>query len=218
MFQKQTFENNTYMKMIRWVYLFLMLNVACFVINLPFFLAINFLAIDPRNLLFFGVATIPVGVAVITGFAAGQTFLKEGDFTPVKEIGRNLKLYGSKGILYGGLACGIGIVLALDSLFLLSVAPSILRWVLPLFVVLFVLAIAIATNACYFQVCNPRHSWQDVLKISGYYAIKKWYFSVINVVLIGTMLLVMLLKPQYGFLVTPMLFIGLCYLNCRQLV
>ena len=76
--------------------------------------------------------------------------------------------------------------------------------------------LAIMLNAWYFQVRNPQASFKDVFRISVYYGLRKWYVSCLNVF---TILNVCndVLKPQFGFVVTPVLFLGIIYLNTGKL-
>lgn len=62
----------------------------------------------------------------------------------------------------------------------------------------------------------------------GVFLLKQYYSSIpdslcesaridgLNTILVFLLLIVMVVKPQFGFLVTPCLFLGLIYLNCKQ--
>ncbi|MBO6454636.1 DUF624 domain-containing protein, partial [Enterococcus faecalis] len=50
-----------------------------------------------------------------------------------------------------------------------------------------------------------------------YYGLRKWYVSCLNVFLLFSMFAMMFLKPQFGFVVTPVLFLGIIYLNTGKL-
>ena len=52
MFTKQTFDNNIYMKIFRWLYILFIGNLGLLLVNIPFFIAVISLDIDPRNLPF----------------------------------------------------------------------------------------------------------------------------------------------------------------------
>ena len=69
----------------------------------------------------------------------------------------------------------------------------------------------------YFQVKNPELASKDILKTAAYFTLRKWYVSLLNVVLVALVLIVMVVKPQFGMTILPVLFLGIVYLNCTQL-
>lgn len=215
MFPKQSFDNNIYMKIIRWIYILLISNLCLILMNIPFFIAVTSLAFDIQNVPIFFLSTLFVGPGMIALIATIDQFVAEKDIDPFKDFFKNVLQFGFRGLIYwivgwSGLMIGV-----LDGLFFMSF--SIGKWLVPFFVVLMLLTMAISINSWYFQARNPSSSMKDVLRIASYYAIKKWYISILNIALLIVMVLLMILKPQFGFTITPFLFIGMIYLNSRKL-
>ena len=87
------------------------------------------------------------------------------------------------------------------------------QWLIPFFLLLLIIGVAVSINAWYYQVRNPQATMKDVLRLAFYMALKKWYASLLNLVLFAAIFAVMLLKPQFGFVITTSLFAGMMYLN-----
>ncbi|MDH6363959.1 hypothetical protein M2139_000944 [Enterococcus sp. PF1-24] len=215
MFSKPTFENNIYMKIFRWAYIILMGNLSLLIVTFPFFLVVACLAIDARNIVWFLLALISFGPGIISLFAVINEFKANGDVEPVRFFFRAYRQFWKKGFFYwliGILGIMIGVV---DSLFFLNYSWG--RWVLPFFIIIACLALIVSINSCYFQVRNPQSSSKKVIGLAFYYAVKKWYVSLLNMALLGAIYGLMILKPQFGFVITPTILFGIIYLNASKL-
>lgn len=212
MFKKPTFEDNIYMKLIRWGYLLLVANLCFVVAMLPFALAALFLAIDLRNLFPFALSLLFVGPALIATCGYLDDFKRELEIdAPVKTFFKYWLRFGRRGLIYWLVGWSGSIVAVADISFFVNLPNG--KWLTPFFMLLAILASAVSINCWYFQIRNPEKGLKDVFRISLFYAIRKWYFSLLNVLLLGILLSLMVLKPQFGFLLTPVLFAGLIYLN-----
>lgn len=216
MFKNQSFENNIYMKIFRWAYIFLMLNLAFWIVNIPLFLADAGLAIDARNAWAFALALLPLGAGLISVMSVLDTFIAEKDVEPMKSFFQGLKKFGAKGLAYWGITWLICVISLSDIYFIQSAVPKFLPWSLPFFVILMGASISVCLYACYLQVRNPVLLKKDILKASLFIAVRKWYVSLVNIVLLGVMLVLMVIKPQFGFVITPSLLAALIYLNCQK--
>ncbi|MBS7577670.1 MULTISPECIES: DUF624 domain-containing protein [unclassified Enterococcus] len=215
-FKNQTYDNNIYMKWIYYLYCGLMMNLGLLILNLPFFGVANFLAIAPENLGIFVLSTILFYPAIIIIFAAMDHYRIYGEIESFKfffQIG--LKKYGLKGFKYG---------ICLTLMLFITISDALLFYHLPFakitvpfFILLSVLAIAFTINLLYFRVRNYTASLKDIMRISIYYLLRKWYVSLLNLGLFFSMMALMILKPQFGFILTPVLFIGTIFLNCSKL-
>lgn len=215
-FKNQTYDNNIYMKWIYYFYCGLMMNLGLLILNLPFFGAANFLAIAPENLGIFVLSTILFYPALIIIFAAIDHYRIYGEIEPFRfffQIG--LRKYGLKGLKYG-ICLTLVLFITISDLLLFYKMPFA-AFTVPFFILLSILAIALTINILYFRVRNYAASFRDIFRISLYYLLKKWYVSLLNLGLLFSMIALMFLKPQFGFILTPVLFIGTIFLNCSKL-
>ncbi|MGC6769479.1 DUF624 domain-containing protein [Enterococcus sp. LJL128] len=215
MLRKQTFDNNIYMKLFRWAYLFLISNLCFLVAILPFFLAACLLAIDIRNLPFFLLGLLCFGPALSALFVVINTFKEEQEVEPVRSFFKAYKTFGLRGMIFW-LPCWLGAIITItDSLFFAKFSYG--QWLIPFFLLLLLILTGWSIHCLYFQVRNPDASIKSVGRIAFYYTLRKWYASLLNIVLFSLMLLLMMLKPQFGFILTPALFAGIIYLNAGKL-
>lgn len=215
MFRRPKFEDNIYMKMFRWAYILLIGNLCTFLAALPFTAAGLLLAIDVRNLPAFFICGLFAGPALMALLALLNEFKEQGDVEPVVFYFRAYRQFAARGLLYW-LIGWFGILVSLTDILFFASLPNG-QWVVPFFLLLGILTTALSLNCWYFQVRNPNSGVKDVLRIAAFYTFKKWYFSLLNTVLFVAMIGLMLLKPQFGWLLTPALFLGLIYLNCGLL-
>lgn len=213
---EQQFERNLYMKMMGWIYLFLVSNLCFWLMNVPFIVTALFLAIDERNLAVFAVALSFVGVGGIALVALLEEVIKEKEMTPVRVYRQKLKQFGWRGYLYWLMGWTGSIVAFADGLFFLRFPFG--RWLSPFFFLLGVMSLSLSLNCWYFQVRNPLAKKKDVLRIALYYTFKKWYVSLINVLLLLLLFVCVILKPPFGISFGPMAIFGLVYFNQRKFV
>ncbi|MGG5309297.1 DUF624 domain-containing protein [Enterococcus mundtii] len=213
MFKKQTFETNVYMKLFCLAYSFLAGNLCLLLVNLPFFLVVVTTAIDIRNSLFFLGSLFFFLPATMTTFAWFVEGVQENE-VPVKTFFQLYRSLWKKSMYLGGPGYLVIVISFVDILFFMD--QQIGKWLIPFFFIFIILAINLIINNFYLQVKNPEISIRNIYHVSFYYVVKKWYISLLNTVLVFLLLVVMVIKPQFGFLLTPCLFLGLIYLNCKQ--
>lgn len=215
MFRKQTFDNNIYMKLIRWLYILLMINLGLTLTNLPFFFAANFLAIAPQNAVWFLLAFWCFGPSMLAALATLDAFKRDQDIEPFKAFFTNYTRFARAGWTYWTVGLVTVVVAFVDSRFFAKLPYG--QWLLPFFLVLVIITFGVILNLFYFRIRNQELGFKEIFKISVYYALKKWYASLLNSCLMALIPLVMIVKPQFGFFLTPVLFLGIIYLNCGQL-
>ena len=215
MFKKQTFETNIYMKMFRWAYIILIGNLCFLCVNSPFAIVAITTAIDGRNLFLFCFALLFFIPSSFTVIAWVNKWKEEGAFDPAKQFFQLYKLLWKKSFCLGGIGWTVSLIAGIDSLFFLKL--SIGRWFIPFFFVLILVATSVSINNFYLHVRNPQLKNIVVYKASLYFSLKKWYVSIMNTLLFLAIPLGMIIKPQFGFLVTPTLLFGAIYLNCTRI-
>lgn len=214
MFKQQSFETNIYMKLFHWAYLFLAGNLSFMLVSFPFFLVTITSAIDVRNLFFFLGASVFFLPAALALMAWINKWREEKEVAPFKDYFHFYFLFWKKSFLLGSVGWLGCLIVGGDILFLSQVTYG--RWLVPFLFLLLILLVAIQLNSYYFQVKNPEASVTVLLKVATYVALKKWYISLLNAVLVGIVPIMMILKPQFGFTLFPVFFFGLIYLNCGR--
>ena len=106
MFTKQTFDNNIYMKIFRWLYILFIGNLGLLLVNIPFFIAVISLDIDPRNLPLFVVTLLPIGAGMIALLGLIDTFKEEKELDPFKTFFQKFRQFGLRGFLISLLGLG----------------------------------------------------------------------------------------------------------------
>lgn len=215
MFTKQTFDSNIYMKFFRILYIGLIANLCLWLINLPFSIAALILEIDLRNIVWFGGSLLFIGPGMISMLALIDQWIKEKDIEPIPVFFNALKYYGLNGFLYWGIGW-LGTVIAIMDMIALR-NFSFGHWLYPFFFLISMICLSVSIQCWYFQIRNPEANRKNVLKISLYYSLKKWYVSLLNLLLLGTTLILIVIKPQFGLILTPIFLIGLIYLNMNYL-
>ncbi|MGM0124575.1 hypothetical protein IGI37_001953 [Enterococcus sp. AZ194] len=215
MFKKQAFENNIYMKLFRWAYIILIGNLCFLLVNSPFFLVAITTAIDSRNILLFSLALLFFIPSSLTVIAWLNKWREEKDIEPAKQFFMLYRLVWRKSISLGGIGWLVSLIAGMDILFFLRLSSG--KWFIPFFFILILMALSVSINNFYFQVRNPQLKSKIIYKTSFYFSLKKWYVSLLNTILLLAVPILMLVKPQFGFLVTPVIFFGAIYLNCLQM-
>lgn len=215
MLKNQPYDNNVYMKLIKFVSVFLISNVAFTVTNILLFIASLFLAISSANFIIFAIAFIAYGVSLITTMYVLDQYKEDRDLPVFKTYLIGVKKFWKQGFIYWLPVLVVSIIVCVDILAFTKL--EFVKWLIPIFVIMFVITVGLGINMMYFKIKNPQGTWKDIATISVFYALKKWYVSLLNAVLLVLMTIVIFIKPQFGYLITPSIFIGLLYLNCSQL-
>lgn len=211
MFKKQSFESNIYMKLLRYVYIAFTSSLCFTLVNLPLFFAVIILAIDVRNIPVFALTLLFVGPGVTSLFYVLDNLFREKDVEPVITFFQGYKKFWVKGLLYG-LIAWLSIIVLFSDIYIFAKLPWG-KWLIPFFLVLSGLALSLSINCWYFQIRNPLSGIKDVLRLAFYWSLKKWYVSVLNIVLFTSIFILMVLKPQFGFVIVPSILLGIIYLN-----
>ncbi|MER2118213.1 MAG: DUF624 domain-containing protein, partial [Enterococcus casseliflavus] len=134
MFTKPTFENNLYMRIFRWLYIGFALNISFWVVNTPYTLTAMFLAVDPRNLLWFALALLLIGPSMISLLAAIDRFAEHKDIDPVKDFCYFLRTFAVRGFLYWLIGWLGSVIAIVDILFAVQFESG--KWLVPFFLLL----------------------------------------------------------------------------------
>lgn len=210
--KKRNFENNIYMKIFNWAYIFLILSMLFSLTNLPLILATFTMKLNAASLPIFIASLILLLPSLTAGLATVGAFIKDKSVAPVKTYFGNFKRLIKKSLIVSLLALiGTGI-LGVDLKFMV-IHQNIGRALLPLFVVLLILGWALAINCCFFIAEQPELSLREIGRYALVHLVKKWYVAILNVVILFLIVALMVLKPQFGLTITPSLLTLLLYQN-----
>ena len=127
-----------------------------------------FLAVDPRNLLWFALALLLIGPSMISLLAAIDRFAEHKDIDPVKDFCYFLRTFAVRGFLYWLIGWLGSVIAIVDILFAVQFESG--KWLVPFFLLLGMLSIALSINAWYFQVRNPKAAKKDVLFFQSFFS------------------------------------------------
>lgn len=213
--QKEDFMDNIYAKIFQYVYWFLMLNVCFFVTTLPLFISVFVLPIKIENMLLLFLSGITLGPAIKAVMGCVNQLIQTKDLSVFKDYIHYLKTNFVESFLsWVVFDIVLFIILSDISMFVLN---ELFLVGIPLFIVLAVLLIALMINTYYFRIMNPTHKFSDILKLALYCVLKKWWYTILNSVLFSLIIVLMFLKPQFGFFITPSILIYLMIKNCKVL-
>ncbi len=214
--KKHDFMNNPFMKVMNWAYIGLTVSVLFALTNLPLVFCALFLAVDSRNLPFFLIALLPFGSACMAGLGVADEFITHKAVAPAKAYAQHLIQAFKRGLLYWVPTLLVVIILATD-IGWFAANPALGRFLLPLLVILLAVVLGLSVNLMYLQVRNPEVGPKAVFKLAVYYLAKRWYIALLNAVLLASVPVLMIIKPQFGMVVTPSVLLLLIYLNCEFL-
>ncbi|MGX6970393.1 DUF624 domain-containing protein [Vagococcus bubulae] len=212
---KENFMDNIYAKIFQYVYWFLMLNICFFLTTLPLFISIFALSIQLENLVLFFVSSITLGPAIRAVMGCVNQLIETKDISVFKDYFFYLKSHFTEHVV-SWMVYDLMLFIIISDILMFVMNQLFLAGV-PLFVVLAVLLTGLMINTYYFRLKNPDHKYRLIIKLSAYCTLKKWWYTILNSVLFGLIILLMFLKPQFGFFITPSLLIFLILKNCKVL-
>jgi uncharacterized membrane protein YesL len=94
---------------------------------------------------------------------------------------------------------------------------SFLQWLNPVIILLISLSLIIYSNALFLHQ-KEKSSVRELIKISIYVTFKNSIISFVNGLLLTVLILGMIIKPAFGFLILPSLLIAVLLWNSQKLV
>ena len=195
------------------VYTGLMVNVALIVANLPlaFFL---FAVPDPlASWPFFLVLSLTIAPSVVGAFGCFLAMKDDGPPRPLLAFWRSYRRNAVRAFVVG-LAAGLVVAVVLLDLAVLASNPFA-PLIAPTFFVLGITALAVTIVALAGFALYRRASAWAIVKASVYLAIKRWYFSVMALVLVGLIAAAVLVQPILGAFLAPSLLLFAVWSNAH---
>lgn len=201
-----TVSHETFESMFGLVYTGLMVNVALVVANLP--LAFFVFAVpDPlASWPFFLLLSLTIAPSVAGAFGCFRAMKDDGPPRPLLAFWRSYRRNVLRAFVVGLVAGAIVAIVLLDLAVLASnplASGLLISLVAPTFFVLGVSSLAVTIVALAGFALYPQASAWAVVKASVFLAIKRWYFSVMAIVLVGLIAAAVLLQPILGAFLAP---------------
>jgi uncharacterized membrane protein YesL len=208
-----TVSHETFESMFGLVYTGLMVNVALVLANLP--LAFFVFAVpDPLSSWpFFLLLSLTLAPSVAGAFGCFRAMKDDGPPRPLLAFWRSYRRNVLRSFVVGTAAGAVVAIVLLDLAVLGSnpFAPLIA----PTFFVLGLSALAVTIVALAAFALYPQASAWPIVKASVYLAIKRWYFSVMALVLVGLIAAAVLLQPILGAFLAPSLLLFAVWSNAH---
>jgi uncharacterized membrane protein YesL len=192
---------STYERGFRGLWTGLVVNLLTAVACSPLLLALGLVA-DPRaSLPFFAVLSCVCGPALLGAFGSFAA-----DDRPARAFLVAYRRGLSRGLVLWALGAGLLAVLGVNVVGALSGDVAFARPLLPMFVVLAVLVVAVLP---YAFVVPQDVALAAALRLAAVVAVRRWYLSALNVVVLAVLVAVLLAKPGIGVLVAcaPLLYV-----------
>ncbi|MDQ0375194.1 ferredoxin-NADPH reductase [Cellulomonas humilata] len=199
-----TLSVTTYERGFRGLWIGLVVNLLLAVACAPLLLALVLVEDPLAALPFFAVLSCVCGPALMGAFGAFAA-----DDRPAAAFVAAYRRGFLQGLLlWAGGAAVLG-VLAVNTVGALSGDVAFARPLLPMFVVLAALVVAVGSFSLVAVGHRPGVPFGELLRESAALAVRRWYLSALNVVVLAVLVAVLLVKPGIGVLIAcaPLLYV-----------
>ena len=197
------------------IYQLLMINVCFFITTLPLMFAFVILKPTINALPFFFLASIPLGPTLFAASHCLAKIAREKEKQVFKVFFQYWRQNFKKSLTTTFLLVVVIVVGVVDLRFF-SDYPM-LSWLKPLVILLLSMALMVYSNLLFLQTKKDLRL-KELIKLGIYYAFKQLFISLVNGLLLTTLILGMVLKPAVGFLIFPSILLGILFWNSQKLV
>jgi hypothetical protein len=196
-----------------YAYALLMVNVLLVVFNLPLAIML-FVTVDSlQSWPFFLLLSLTLAPSLVGAFGVFHTMREESRPRPFAAFWQAYRRRGARAFV-------IGIATALIVAFVLldgTIAAGTIWAPLlgPLFAVLAVGSVAVALFALAGLAVFERASLKAIVKAALYLAVRRWYFSVVSLVMVGLIGAAVLLQPVLGAALVPGILLYAVFANAQ---
>jgi len=196
-----TLAQGTFETIFGFVYSALAVNVMLVATNLPLALAVLLLPDPLASWPFLLLLSLTLAPSVAGAFAAFRAMREDGPPRPLAEFWRGYRRSAWRALGVGAVAGAIVFVTMSDVTVFAGTIWAPLAG--PTLLVLAASSIVIAVVALAGFALYPDVSAKAIVKASIYLAIRRWYFSVMALALIGLVLAAVLVQPVFGAAFAP---------------
>lgn len=197
------------------IYQLLMINVCFFITTLPLMMAFIMLKPAIFTIPIYFIVGIPVGPSLFSIVYCLNKISTEHEIQVFKAFFSYWKRVFKLSLIltmFLMMVISVGIV---DLQFFSTI--SFLQWLNPVIILLISLSIIIYSNALFLHQ-KEKSSVKELIKISIYVTFKNSVISFVNGLLLTVLILGMIIKPAFGFLILPSLLIAILLWNSQKLV
>lgn len=197
------------------IYQLLMINVCFFITTLPLMMAFIMLKPAIFTIPIYFIVCIPLGPSLFSIVYCLNKISTEHEIQVFKAFFSYWKRVFKLSLIltmFLMMVISVGIV---DLQFFSTI--SFLQWLNPVIILLISLSIIIYSNALFLHQ-KEKSSVKELIKISIYVTFKNSIISFVNGLLLTVLILGMIIKPAFGFLILPSLLIAVLLWNSQKLV
>ena len=197
------------------IYQLLMINVCFFITTLPLMMAFIMLKPAIFTIPIYFIVGIPLGPSLFSIVYCLNKISTEHEIQVFKAFFSYWKRVFKLSLIltmFLMMVISVGIV---DLQFFSTI--SFLQWLNPVIILLISLSIIIYSNALFLHQ-KEKSSVKELIKISIYVTFKNSIISFVNGLLLTVLILGMIIKPAFGFLILPSLLIAVLLWNSQKLV
>lgn len=199
----------TYTSFLNTLYWHFMLNLFFIITSLPFILVSVFSALDARNVFFYFLAAISLGPSFCAIYACLDKLREVGHIHVFRDYFSNYGRCIKKALLIELPALLILGICFMNMMFFSNSAWFI--YIRPVWIFIMAVTIAWCINSYYFYIRNQDKALKDIWKMALYYVFRKWWLSLLTILVSVGLLVMMLLSPVVGNLVLPSMLIHILY-------
>ncbi|MGF2055098.1 DUF624 domain-containing protein [Vagococcus fluvialis] len=197
------------------IYQLLMINVCFFITTLPLMMAFIMLKPAIFTIPIYFIVGIPLGPSLFSIVYCLNKISAEHEIQVFKAFFSYWKRVFKLSLIltmFLMMVISVGIV---DLQFFSTI--SFLQWLNPVIILLISLSLIIYSNALFLHQ-KEKSSVKELIKISIYVTFKNSIISFVNGLLLTVLILGMIIKPAFGFLILPSLLIAVLLWNSQKLV
>lgn len=197
------------------IYQLLMINVCFFITTLPLMMAFIMLKPAIFTIPIYFIVGIPLGPSLFSIVYCLNKISTEHEIQVFKAFFSYWKRVFKLSLIltmFLMMVISVGIV---DLQFFSTI--SFLQWLNPVIILLISLSLIIYSNALFLHQ-KEKSSVRELIKISIYLTFKNSIISFVNGLLLTVLILGMIIKPAFGFLILPSLLIAVLLWNSQKLV
>lgn len=197
------------------IYQLLMINVCFFITTLPLMMAFIMLKPAIFTIPIYFIVGIPLGPSLFSIVYCLNKISTEHEIQVFKAFFSYWKRVFKLSLIltmFLMMVISVGIV---DLQFFSTI--SFLQWLNPVIILLISLSLIIYSNALFLHQ-KEKSSVKELIKISIYVTFKNSIISFVNGLLLTVLILGMIIKPAFGFLILPSLLIAVLLWNSQKLV
>ncbi|MBO0479733.1 DUF624 domain-containing protein [Vagococcus fluvialis] len=197
------------------IYQLLMINVCFFITTLPLMMAFIMLKPAIFTIPIYFIVGIPLGPSLFSIVYCLNKISTEHEIQVFKAFFSYWKRVFKLSLILTMLLMMVISVGIVDLQFFSTI--SFLQWLNPVIILLISLSLIIYSNALFLHQ-KEKSSVRELIKISIYVTFKNSIISFVNGLLLTVLILGMIIKPAFGFLILPSLLIAVLLWNSQKLV